>query len=133
LTVISRLAEKTDLPSGEIQIWDVAKRKLLLSLPATYDTVYGASWSPDGALIAFGAADNGVRAIDAKTGEQAAFMAAHEDWVRGTVFSPIRQGRPPATTSRAPSGANRTDSIRSAMPTRRASCSEPSALTSTTS
>jgi WD40 repeat protein/mono/diheme cytochrome c family protein len=86
----ARLVVAGGLPCrmGEIQIWDVAKRKLLLSLPATYDTVYGASWSPDGALIAFGAADKGVRAIDAKTGEQAAFMAAHEDWVRGTVFSP---------------------------------------------
>ena len=33
---------------GEIQVWDVAARQLKLSLPVTYDTVYGASWSPDG-------------------------------------------------------------------------------------
>jgi mono/diheme cytochrome c family protein len=53
---------------GEVQIWDVAKRKLVLSVPVTYDTVYGASWSPDGTKIAFGCVDDTVRAIDAKTG-----------------------------------------------------------------
>lgn len=72
---------------GEIQVWDVAERALVLSQSTTYDTVYGVSWSPDGALIAFGAADNGVRAIDARTGAQLVSMAAHEDGVRGTVFS----------------------------------------------
>ncbi len=72
---------------GEVQIWDVASRKLELSLPVTFDTVYGASWSPDGKLLAFGCADNSVRAIDVATGEQMLFQSAHSDWVLGTVFS----------------------------------------------
>jgi WD40 repeat protein len=72
---------------GEIQIWNVADRKLALSVPMTYDTLYGVSWSPDGARIAFGCADNTVRAIDAKTGKQVLFQGAHNDWVLGTVFS----------------------------------------------
>jgi WD40 repeat protein/mono/diheme cytochrome c family protein len=72
---------------GEVQIWDVAKRKLQLSLPVTFDTVYGASWSPDGSKIAFGCADNTLRAIDAKTGKQVLFQGAHNDWVLETVFS----------------------------------------------
>jgi WD40 repeat protein len=72
---------------GEIQVWDVAKRKLLLSVPMTYDTLYGVSWSPDGTRIAFGCADNSVRAIDAKSGAQILFQGAHNDWVLGTVFS----------------------------------------------
>ncbi len=72
---------------GEIQVWDVAKRKLTLSVPVTYDTTYGASWSPDGAKIAFGCADNSVRAIDAKTGTQLLFMGSHNDWVLDTAFS----------------------------------------------
>jgi WD40 repeat protein/mono/diheme cytochrome c family protein len=72
---------------GEVQVWDVAKRKLLLSVAVTFDTIYGASWSPDGTKIAFGCADNSVRAIDAKTGEQVLFQGSHNDWALDTVFS----------------------------------------------
>ncbi len=60
---------------GEVQIWQVAKRKLKLSLPVTYDTVYGISWSPDGKKVAFGCSDNTLRAIDAETGQQVLFQA----------------------------------------------------------
>jgi WD40 repeat protein/mono/diheme cytochrome c family protein len=85
----TRLAVTGGLPSrmGEVQVWDVAQQKLLLSVPVTYDTVYGASWSPDGTKIAFGCADNTVRAIDAQTGEQVLFMGSHNDWALDTVFS----------------------------------------------
>ena len=55
---------------GEVQVWDVAKKELKLSAPVTFDTVYGVSWSPDGTVLAFGCADNTVRAIDAFTGKQ---------------------------------------------------------------
>jgi WD40 repeat protein/mono/diheme cytochrome c family protein len=72
---------------GELQVWDVAKRKLNLSVPVTFDTVYGASWSPDGTKIAYGCADNTVRAVDAKSGEQMLFMGSHNDWVLDTAFS----------------------------------------------
>src|SRR5262249_20862935 len=72
---------------GEVQVWDVRRKKLKLSVPATYDTVYGASWSPDGSKIAFGCADNSLRAIDGGTGKQVLFQGGHSDWVLGTVFS----------------------------------------------
>jgi WD40 repeat protein/mono/diheme cytochrome c family protein len=72
---------------GEIQLWDVAKKKLRLSVPATFDTVYGVSWSPDSTKVAFGGADNNTRAIDATTGQQIVFLGAHSDWVMGTAFS----------------------------------------------
>ena len=72
---------------GEVQVWDVEKRELLLSKGVTYDTIYGASWSPDGKLIAFGCSDNTVRAITAETGEQVLYQGAHSDWVRDTVFT----------------------------------------------
>jgi WD40 repeat protein/mono/diheme cytochrome c family protein len=72
---------------GEVQVWDVAKKSLVLSVPVTFDTIYGASWSPDGSKIALGCADNSVRAIDAKTGAQVLFMGAHNDWVLDTAFS----------------------------------------------
>jgi WD40 repeat protein len=72
---------------GEVQVWDVARKKLKLSLSVTYDTVYGARWSHDGAKISFGCADNTVRAIDAATGKQVLYQGAHSDWVLDTVFS----------------------------------------------
>lgn len=72
---------------GEVQIWEVAAQRLKLSLVVTFDTLYGASWSPDGTRVAFGCGDNTLRAIDAKTGKQVLFQGAHSDWVLGTVFS----------------------------------------------
>lgn len=72
---------------GEIQLWDVEKRKLRLSVPITFDTVYGVSWSPDGTKVAFGGADNTTRAISVSDGKQVLFQGAHSDWVMGTSFS----------------------------------------------
>ena len=72
---------------GEVQVWDVAAKELKMSVPVTYDTTYGVSWSPDNKLIAFGCADNTARAIDAATGEQVFFSGAHNDWVLDTIFS----------------------------------------------
>jgi WD40 repeat protein/mono/diheme cytochrome c family protein len=72
---------------GEVQVWDVARRKLRFSISVTFDTLYGVSWSPDGSKIAFGCADNTLRAIDAENGKQVLFQGAHSDWVLGTVFS----------------------------------------------
>src|SRR5262249_30905354 len=58
-----------------------------LSVPLTFDTINGVSWSPDGSKIAFGCDDNTLRAIDANTGAQVLFQGAHNDWVLGTTFS----------------------------------------------
>ena len=71
---------------GEVQVWDVAKRKLAVSAPVTFDTLYGLSWSPDGSKVAFGCADNTVRAIDPATGKQVLLMGTHSDLVLGTAF-----------------------------------------------
>ena len=72
---------------GEIQIWDIEERKLILSKPVGFDTAYGASWSPDGKFVSYGLPDNTVRAIDAETGEQSLFMGGHNDWVLDTTWS----------------------------------------------
>ena len=39
---------------GEVQVWDVSKKALKISVPVTYDTLYGAAWSPDNKLVSFG-------------------------------------------------------------------------------
>lgn len=85
----TQLAVAGGLPArmGEVQIWNVEKRTLQLSLPIGYDTVYGVSWSPDGKLVAFGCPDNTMRAIAAATGEQVLQQGSHNDWVLDTVFN----------------------------------------------
>ncbi len=87
-----KLAAAGGLPGrqGEVQIWDVAAKKLIRSVAVSNNTIYGGNWSPDGKLIAFGCGDSGdnsVRAINAETGEQVLFQGAHTDWVRETAFS----------------------------------------------
>ncbi len=72
---------------GEIQIWDVATKKLVHSSAIGYDTLYGVSWSPDSKRVAFGCADNTVRTIEASTGKQVMQMGSHNDWVMSTAFS----------------------------------------------
>ena len=84
-----KIAVTGGLPArmGEVQVWDTDTKKLSLSVPVTYDTIYGGSWSPDSSIIAFGCSDNSVRAVNAKTGKQVLFMGSHNDWVIDTVFS----------------------------------------------
>jgi mono/diheme cytochrome c family protein/DNA-binding beta-propeller fold protein YncE len=72
---------------GEIQLWEVATHKLKLSIPVTFDTLYGLSWSHDSTKVAVGCADNTVRAFDVATGKQILYQGAHTDWVLGTTFS----------------------------------------------
>lgn len=89
-----RLAVSGGLPGrmGELQIWDLYegeafKPHLSHSIPVTYDTIYGANWSPDGKLVAVGCSDKVVRAFDSTTGALAFFAMAHDDWAVGTAFS----------------------------------------------
>ena len=72
---------------GELQIWDVATGELDLSVPVSYDTVYGVSWSPNGELVSLGCADNTLRAFQVSEGKQVLFQGSHNDWVIDTVFN----------------------------------------------
>jgi WD40 repeat protein len=72
---------------GEIQIWNIAEKKLRFSANYGYDTLYGANWSPNGKMVSFGCPDNTVRAIEAESGKQVVFNGAHSDWVLDTAFS----------------------------------------------
>ncbi len=72
---------------GEIQIWSVEKQELEISIPIARDTAYGASWSPDGKMIAVGCSDNIVRGFDSTSGKLVFFNGAHDGWPLDTVFS----------------------------------------------
>jgi WD40 repeat protein len=72
---------------GEVQIWDVARRRLERSVVVTFDTVYGASWSHDERLVAFGCGDSTLRAIEVESGNEVFYQSAHDDWVLDSVFS----------------------------------------------
>jgi Tol biopolymer transport system component len=71
---------------GEVQIWDVASRKLLRSVMETSDTLFGGSISPDGKFVAFGGADKTLRSVEIETGKELFKAGHHEDWVLGTVY-----------------------------------------------
>lgn len=72
---------------GEVQFWNVAEKKLARSVTTTADTLFGGRFSNDGALFAFGGADNSARIIRVADGEQLLKFDAHADWVLGTAFS----------------------------------------------
>jgi WD40 repeat protein len=72
---------------GEIQFWEPREGKLLRSVEATSDTVFGASLSPDGSKVVVGCADNTVRAFDTANGKELYKISTHENWVLGTAFS----------------------------------------------
>jgi hypothetical protein len=72
---------------GEVELWDVAQRKLLRSLQLTSDTLFSASFSPDGSKLAFGGTDNEIHVIEVATGKELLGVKQHDGWVFGTVFS----------------------------------------------
>jgi DNA-binding beta-propeller fold protein YncE/mono/diheme cytochrome c family protein len=71
---------------GEVELWDIASRKLLHSVTMTNDTVFGASLSPDTSRVAVGCADNTVRVVDTAAGKEVLKITHHENWVLGTIF-----------------------------------------------
>jgi len=72
---------------GEIQLWDVAARKLARSIKTSTDSVYGVSYSPDGSRVAVGCADKLVRVFTAADGKEIMKCDNHIDWVFATAFS----------------------------------------------
>lgn len=71
---------------GEVELWDVASRKLKHSVTLTNETVFGASLSPDSSRVAVGCADNTVRVVDTAAGKEVLKISNHENWVLGTIF-----------------------------------------------
>ena len=72
---------------GEVQLWDTTTNTLIKAMQASYDTVYGLSFSPDARRVAFGCADKTVRVISVADEKELIKFDNHSDWVFGTVFS----------------------------------------------
>ena len=72
---------------GEIQIWNVAERKLMRSIKTTNDTVYGIAFSPDATRVAIGGSDKTVRVFAVADGREIMKCDNHIDWVFATAFT----------------------------------------------
>jgi WD40 repeat protein/mono/diheme cytochrome c family protein len=85
----SRLAACGGSPAqfGEIQVWDVAGRSLLKSVKLTDDMLFGVSFSPDAARVAFCCTDKSVRMIELSEGKEVLKFDGHSEWSFGTLFT----------------------------------------------
>ena len=72
---------------GEIQIWEIATRALAKSYRNFPDSLYGVSFAPDGASVAFGCADKTVRLLAVADGRERMKFDNHSDWVLGTTWT----------------------------------------------
>jgi WD40 repeat protein len=72
---------------GEVQIWDVAARKLRASLGKSRTEKRALAWSPDGNLLAVASSDNAVRLWDLATGQPRRSVLRHKE-LGAVAFSP---------------------------------------------
>jgi WD40 repeat protein len=84
-----RLAVAGGAPAvfGEIQVWNIAARKQILSRRVSLDSAFGVSFSPDDTRIAFGGADKSVRLVSIEDGRELMKFDNHSDWVFETTFT----------------------------------------------
>ncbi|MBN8246074.1 MAG: hypothetical protein J0L84_01375 [Verrucomicrobia bacterium] len=95
-----RLAVSGGAPAqfGEIQVWETGTNRLEHAWRLTGDSLFGISWSPDGARLAFGGADKSVRVIEAGDGREVMKFDNHSDWVLRTAW--VSDGRRLLSASR---------------------------------
>jgi WD40 repeat protein len=86
---------------GEVQLWDPGERRLLQSAMVGFDSLYGAAFSDDGKLLAFGSTDKSAQILSVEEGKVIRRIDQHEDWVFGTAFSKDRKNLITASRDRA--------------------------------
>jgi WD40 repeat protein len=91
--------------SGEVQFWDAKTYKLANAVQIGFDSLFGASFSPDGKHLAFGGADNTVRVVSVPEGKVELSFGNHSDWIFATAWTIDtakygNAGKPGETTNR---------------------------------
>ena len=83
------LAAAGGLParSGEVKIWDVARRVELRTIRGHADCIYAAEFSPDGKSIATAGYDKLIKLWDAASGTEIRTLKDHIDAVYALTFS----------------------------------------------
>jgi WD40 repeat protein len=66
-----------------------------------FDSLYGAAFSDDGKLLAFGSTDKSAQILSVEEGKVVRRIDQHEDWVFGTAFSKDRKNLITASRDRA--------------------------------
>lgn len=86
----SLLAAAGGLPGrgGEVQIWNVADRKLLHTIKGHSDCIYGVAFSPDGKTLATSSYDKLIKLWDLATGKEIRTFKDHIDAVYAVAFTP---------------------------------------------
>jgi WD40 repeat protein len=76
--------------SGLVQVWDVASRKLILSLPKAHGglEVRTVAWSPNGRLLTTAGQDRAVRLWNVETRENTVTFLAHSNQLSSAVWNP---------------------------------------------
>jgi len=85
-----RLAAGYALAQGEAQVnvWDVASGRLLVTLPGHKFSVNALAFTPDGKQLASGGQDEFVKVWDVIAGREALSVKSRTGFVSGLVFSP---------------------------------------------
>lgn len=72
---------------GEVQFWDTTQKTLRKAVEIGYDTLFGASFAPDGDRLGMGGADNAVRIVSVPDGKILLKFDNHSDWVFATTWA----------------------------------------------
>jgi len=72
---------------GEVQFWNLKDMSQTYAGKFGYDTLFGASYSPDGKNFACGSADNSIRVLNVADGKLTMKFDNHSDWTFSTTWA----------------------------------------------